>query len=255
MSTDFTDKVVVVTGASRGIGRELAGAFCQAGARVAALSRSTEDLEVTVEEAARRGGSAEAWTCDVTSPEQVEAAIDGVHDRLGPIDVLVNNAGQRQNFSRLDELEVKEWRRVTEANLSSVFYVTRSVVPRMIERGEGAVVNIASIAGPVAFARIGAYCAAKAGVIALTKVMATEWAELGIRVNAVAPGWIESPMNHELRTDPRNRDLLESIKGRTLLGRFGVAPEVAAAVLFLAGPGAAYVTGETLFVDGGWTTV
>lgn len=255
MSTDFTERVVVVTGASRGIGREIADGFAGAGAKVAAISRSSDDLAATVEQARTRGGQVEAWPCDVTQPDQIEATLEEVRSALGPIDVLVNNAGQRQDFGRLDELAVEEWRRVVEANLSSVFYVSRAAVPDMIRRGSGSIVNIASIAGPVAFERIGAYCAAKAGVTALTKVMAAEWTRFGIRVNAVAPGWIESPMNYELRTDPKSEELLESIKSRTLLGRFGLAREVAAAVLFLASPGSAYVVGATLFVDGGWTTV
>ncbi|MGH8875233.1 MAG: SDR family NAD(P)-dependent oxidoreductase [Acidimicrobiia bacterium] len=256
MRSEMAAKVVVVTGASRGIGREIACAFAEEGARVAALGRTAGDLDESVRLARERGGEADAWTCDVTDPEQVEATIDGIAAELGGLDVVVNNAGQRQNFRTIDELSIEEWRRVIEANLSSVFFVSQAAARRMLAAGGGgSIVNIASIAGPVAFPRIGAYCAAKAGVIALTKVMATEWAPQGIRVNAVAPGWIESPMNLELRTEPRNQELLESIKGRILLARFGASPEVASAAVFLAGAAATYITGETLYVDGGWTTI
>ena len=255
MDLALRDKVAVITGASRGIGREIAVAFARHGARVAALARTGHDLRRTVEMMQGGVGSHLALTCDVTSPEQVSSAMDQVRTRLGGLDVLVNNAGSRQNFSRLDELDVDDWRSAIEGNLSSVFYVSQAAVSSMIAQGSGSIVNIASIAGPVGFARIGAYTAAKAGVVALTKVMAVEWAEFGIRTNAVAPGWTESPMNQELRTEASNRDLFEEIRDQTLLKRFGVPSEIADAVLFLAGATGSYITGETLVVDGGWVTV
>ena len=255
MELALKDKVAVVTGASRGIGRGIARAFAREGARVAALARTGDDLRRTVEMMDGDAGSHLAVTCDVTIPDQVASAIDQVRDSLGGPDILVNNAGTRQNFARLDELDADEWRSTIEGNLSSVFYVSQAAAIPMIARGSGSIVNVASIAGPVAFARIGAYTAAKAGVIALTKVMAVEWAEFGIRANAVAPGWTESPMNHELRTDPSNRELFESIRDQALLKRFAVPSEVADAVLFLAGATGSYITGETLIVDGGWVAV
>ena len=255
MELGLEGKVAVVTGASRGIGRGIAQAFAYEGARVAALARTADDLERTVE--VMEGGAEThlAVTCDVTDPEQIASALGRVRSELGGLDVLVNNAGRRQNFSRLHKLDLAEWRMAIEANLSSVFYMSREAVQSMIAQGSGSIVNIASIAGPVAFARIGAYSAAKAGVIALTKVMAVEWAEFGIRTNAVAPGWTESSMNYELRTDPANRELFESIRDQTLFKRFGVPAEIASAVLFLAGDGASYITGETVTVDAGWVAV
>ena len=252
MDLGLKDKVAVVTGASRGIGRGIAQAFAEEGARVAALARTRDDLARTVEMLEGGPGTHLAVTCDVTDPEQAETALDRVRTRLGGLDVLVNNAGRRQNFSLLHNLDVGEWRMAVEANLSSVFYMSRAAVPSMIDQGTGSIVNIASIAGPVAFPRIGAYSAAKAGVIALTKVMAAEWAEFGIRANAVAPGWTESSMNYELRTDPANRELFESIRDQIVLKRFAAPSEIASAVLFLAGESGSYVTGETLIVDGGW---
>ena len=252
MDLGLKDKVVAVTGASRGIGRGIAQAFAAEGARVAALARTAEDLDQTVGMLDGGSGAHLAVTCDVTDPDQAMSALDQVRSELGGLDVLVNNAGRRQNFSRLDTLEVEEWRIAIEANLSSVFYMSRAAVPSMIEQGSGSIVNISSIAGPVAFASIGAYTAAKAGVISLTKVMAVEWAEFGIRVNSVAPGWTESSMNYELRTDPANRDLLESIRNQIVMRRFAVPSETANAVVFLAGDSASYITGETIAVDGGW---
>ena len=252
MDLGLKDKVVVVTGASRGIGRAIAQAFAAEGARVAALARTADDLARTVEMLEGEAGSHLALTCDVTDPDQAVSALDRVRSELGGLDVLVNNAGRRQNFSRLDTLELEEWRLAIEANLSSVFYMSRAAATSMIEQRAGSIVNISSIAGPVAFANIGAYSAAKAGVIALTKVMAIEWAEFGIRTNSVAPGWTESYMNYELRTDPANRELFESIRDQVVMKRFADPSETANAVLFLAGDSASYITGETIFVDGGW---
>lgn len=256
MDLGLEGKAAVVTGASRGIGREIAAAFAREGARVAALARTESDLAETVEMLEDGGAGAHlAVVCDVTDPDGVDAAVGRVLAEFGRIDVLVNNAGGRQNFARLDQLDAGEWQRALDSNLSSVFYVSKAVAQGMIAGGSGAIVNIASIAGPVGFTRIGAYTAAKAGVIALTKVMAAEWAEFGVRANAVAPGWTESPMNYELRTDPANRPLFESIRDQTLLKRFGSPSETAAAVLFLAGSTGSYITGETLAVDGGWLAV
>lgn len=250
MDLGLKDKVVAVTGASRGIGRGIAKAFAAEGARVAALARTADDLARTVD--MLEGGAHLAVTCDVTDPEQAVSALDQVRSDLGGLDILVNNAGRRQQVSRLDALDLGEWHASIEANLSSVFYMSRAAVTSMIAQGSGSIVNVASIAGPVAFAGIGAYSAAKAGVIALTRVMAVEWADSGIRTNAVAPGWTESYMNYEFRTDPANRDLLESVRDQIVMKRFAVPSETAKAVLFLAGDSASYITGETIFVDGGW---
>jgi len=255
MDTGLKDKVAVVTGASRGIGRGIAQALANEGAKVAALARTRDDLKDTIAGLDGAQDSHMAVTCDVTDPEQIASALDQVRSGLGGLDILVNNAGRRQNFNRLHNLDIDEWQMAIEANLSSVFYMSKAAVPSMIAQGGGSIVNIASIAGPVAFARIGAYSAAKAGVVALTKVMAVEWAEFGIRTNAVAPGWTESSMNYELRTDPANRELFEAIRDQTLFKRFGVPSEVASAVVFLAGDGASYITGETVTVDAGWIAV
>ena len=252
MDTRLAGKVALVTGASQGIGRAIAVAFAQEGAQVGLLARSRRGLEETLE---LIGGSGVVAPCDVTDPSAIARAVDDVVSALGGLDVVVNNAGTRQNFRRLDELSIEEWDKVIAANLSSVFYVTQAAVPHLIEQGSGAVVNVSSIAGPLGFPTIGSYSASKAGVIGVTNTMAAEWCEFGVRVNSVAPGWTSSPMNVELRTDPDNAELFETIKSKILMGRFADASEVAAAVVFLAGASASYITGQTLMVDGGWSVV
>ncbi len=252
MDTQLAGKVALVTGASQGIGRAIAMAFAQEGARVALLARNRLALDETLE---MIGGSGVVAPCDVTDPSAIARAVEDVVSALGSLDVVVNNAGTRQNFRRLDELSIEEWDRVVAANLSSVFYVTRAGVQHLIEQRSGSVVNVSSIAGPLGFPTIGSYSAAKAGVIGLTKTMAAEWSEFGVRVNSVAPGWTSSPMNLELRTDPANAELLETIRSKILLGRFADASEIAQAVVFLAGATGSYITGQTLMVDGGWGVV
>ena len=252
MDTQLAGKVALVTGASQGIGRAIAKAFADEGAQVGLLARNRKRLDETLE---MIGGSGVVAPCDVTDPPAIASAVEKVVSALGRLDVVVNNAGTRQNFRRLDELSIEEWDRVIGANLSSVFYVTRAAVQHLIEQGSGSVVNVSSIAGPLGFPTIGSYSASKAGVIGVTRTMAAEWCEFGVRVNSVAPGWTTSPMNVELRTDPGNAEVLETITSKIPMGRFADASEVAQAVVFLAGATGSYITGQTLMVDGGWGMV
>jgi len=249
----LTGKVALVTGASQGIGRATSVALAKEGAHVALLARSRLGLEVTLEMVGESNGL--VVPCDVTDPEAVTSAIEAILSEYGRLDVLVNNAGQRQRRARLDQLEAREWERVVKVNLSAVFYVTRAAAPHLIEQGAGSVVNIASIAGPFGLPRIGGYAAAKAGVIGVTKTMAAEWCEFGVRVNTVAPGFIQTPMNAPFRRAPANAGQVAAIESRVPLGRYGSPDEVAQAVVFLAGDSGSYITGETLFVDGGWSVV
>ena len=253
MDPGLTGKVALVTGASQGIGRATSVALAKEGAHVALLARSRLGLEVTLEMVGESNGL--VVPCDVTDPEAVTSAIETILSEYGRLDVLVNNAGQRQRRARLDQLEAREWERVVKVNLSAVFYVTRAAAPHLIEQGAGSVVNIASIAGPFGLPRIGGYAAAKAGVIGVTKTMAAEWCEFGVRVNTVAPGFIQTPMNAPFRRAPTNADQVAAIESRVPLGRYGSPEEVAQAVVFLASASSSYITGETLFVDGGWSVV
>ena len=253
MNTQLNDKVALVTGASQGIGRAIAMALAREGARVALMSRRRPGLEETLELIGRSNGAVVA--CDVTDQQAVASAIDDVVSEFGRLDVVVNNAGQRGRLARVEELEVEEWERIIAVNLSSVFYVSRAAGPHMISRRSGAVVNIASIAGPFGFPRLAANAAAKAGMIGLTKTMAAEWSEFGVRVNAVAPGPTATPMNAAFRSDPATADQVAAVKASVPLGRYGLPDEIAQAVVFLAGAASNFVTGHTLFVDGGWSVV
>ncbi len=254
MDTGLAGKVALVTGASQGIGRAISVALAREGAQVALLARSRPGLEETLE---MIGGSISGLVvpCNVTDAGALASAVDGAVAKLGRLDVVVNNAGQSQHRARLDQLEVSEWGRMIEVNLSSVFYVTRAAVQHLIKQRSGSVVNIASISGPLAIPRIGGYAAAKAGIIGLTRTMAAEWSEFGVRVNTVAPGFIETAMNAPFRNDPANADQVGIIKSSIPAGRYGSPEEVAQAVVFLAGDTGSYITGQTLMVDGGWGVV
>ncbi len=253
MDTRLAGKVALVTGASQGIGRAVAVALSTEGARVGLLSRGRRGLEETLGMIGPARGL--VAPCDVTDRSAVAAAVQTVMAEWGRLDVVVNNAGQRQDRARIDELALPEWERMIEVNLSSVFYVTRAAARYLIRQGGGSVVNVASISGPFGIPRIGAYAAAKAGIIGLTRTMAAEWSDFGVRVNTVAPGFIETPMNAWFRNDPANAEQVAALEASVPLRRHGYPEEVAQAVAFLAGDTGSYITGQTLFVDGGWRVV
>ncbi len=253
METQLNGKVALVTGASQGIGRAIAMGLAREGAQVALMARRRPGLEETLELIGPSNGV--VVPCDVTDQQAVESAVGSLVAQLGGLDVVVNNAGQRGRLARVEELEVSEWERIIATNLSSVFYVTRAAAPYLISQRSGSVVNIASIAGPFAFPRLAANAAAKAGMIGLTKTMAAEWSEFGVRVNAVAPGPTATSMNAPFRSDPATAEQVAAVEASVPLGRYGQPKEVAQAVVFLAGATGSYVTGHTLFVDGGWSVV
>ena len=253
MDAKLGGKVALVTGAGQGIGRAIAVALAREGARVALMSRRRPGLEETLALIGRSNGLVVPG--DVTDDQAVTSAVGRVVAHFGGLDVVVNNAGQRGRLSRVEDLEVQEWERIVAVNLSSVFYVSRAAAPHLIRQRSGSVVNIASIAGPFAFPRLAANAAAKAGMIGLTKTMAAEWSEFGVRVNAVAPGPTATPMNAPFRSDPATAQQVAAVEAAIPLGRYGLPNEVADAVVFLAGATGSFVTGHTLFVDGGWSVV
>lgn len=234
--------VAIVTGASRGIGRAIAESLAEAGARVACVAR---DLERTRAAASEMSGGAEGFACDVSDSEACAALIGSVEEALGPVGILVNNAGvTRDNV--LVRLRDEDWDAVLDTNLRGAFHMTRAAARGMMKRRDGRIVNIASVVGLTGNRGQANYAASKAGLVGFSKSVALELASRNVLVNVVAPGFIETDMTAELGPEAR-----QNLSERIPLGRIGGPGDVAAAVRFLVGPGAAYITGQVIVVDGG----
>ena len=243
-------KVVIVTGGGRGLGRAVSEGFAEAGARVVLTGRSAATVEEAAAAIVAQGGAAEGIAADVSREDDVEALCRAVVARHGRIDALVNNAGVNPWYKTAEDTSLDEWRAVVDTNLTGVFLMARAAGRVMLAQGEGAIVNVTSVAGRVGLARTTAYCAAKGGVELMTRQLALEWAKKGVRVNAVGPGYFETDLTEGLRQNPK---LAEGVTARTPMGRFGQPRELVGACLFLASPAASYITGASLAVDGGWT--
>ena len=249
-SFDIGGQVALVTGASRGIGHDLVLALAAAGARVAAgARRSTVDGESVVAEARDAGGDTAEVAIDLTDRGSIERAVEETVERFGRLDILVNNAGLGTNHDALDATE-EEWDELFAVNVRGLFFACQSAGRRMVEQRHGRIVNMASQAGLVGIPRHAAYSASKGAVIALTRVLALEWAPFGVTVNAVAPTFIRTPGTAERLDRP---EFLADVVERIPVGRVGTTTDVAGAVLYLASPAASLVTGTVLVVDGGWT--
>ncbi|SOD71812.1 hypothetical protein SAMN05892883_1280 [Jatrophihabitans sp. GAS493] len=245
-TTDLTGQVAVVTGASSGLGRHFAVVLADAGATVVAAARRLDRLE---ELAASHTGIV-AQQCDVTNSADCAALIQRATE-LGGVDILVNNAGWADPQPALEQ-PVESFRKTLDIDLTATFELSAAAARSMIPRGGGSIVNIASVLGLVAAAPItqAAYCAAKGGVISLTRQLACEWAAQGVRVNAIAPGWFPSELTDEMLATESSRRWIER---NTPMGRPGRPAELSGPLLLLAGPAGAFITGQTLAVDGGWT--
>lgn len=240
---ELNGNVAVVTGGSRGIGRAIAEALAQGGARVAVVGRDAERASAAAAELPGAGHA--GFSCDVSDETAIEQLIKAVEAQLGPIEILVNNAGVTED-NLLVRLTSEAWDRVLDTNLKSAFLLTRSAARGMMRRRSGRIINITSVVGLTGNKGQANYAASKAGLIGLTKAVAKELASRSVLCNAIAPGFIETDMTAALGEETRNA-LLEQIA----LGRLGKPEEIAAAVRFLAGPGASYITGQVLVVDGG----
>ncbi|MBD9601116.1 glucose 1-dehydrogenase [Pseudomonas sp. PDM10] len=248
--TDLADKVVIVTGGGRGLGRSIADGFAKQGATVILVGRNLEQLNIAASEILEAGGKAAAFVADIADEDSVSTLSKSVYETYGKIDVLVNNAGINPWYKSAEKTTLQEWRQILDVNLTGVFLTCKHVGQFMLDAGQGSIINITSVAGRVGLAKTTAYCAAKGGVEMLTRQLALEWAPKGIRVNAVAPGYFATDLTEGLRTHPV---LGRRVLDRTPMGRFGEPQEIVGASLFLASSAAAYVTGHSMAVDGGWT--
>jgi 2-deoxy-D-gluconate 3-dehydrogenase len=242
-------RVALITGASRGIGYGLARALAEVGATVIAAARDRQALAGLVATIRADGGSAEALTLDVRDAAGVRAAFEGVAERHGTLDVLVNNAGLGFNHAALDVTEA-DWDEMMDVNLRGLFFCCQAAGRIMLEQRRGAIVNMSSQASLVGIRDHAVYCAGKGGVNQLTRVLALEWSARGVTVNAVAPTFIRTPGTAERLDDPA---YLAGVLDRIPIGRVGGIADVAGAVIYLASDAGALVTGSVLPVDGGWT--
>ncbi len=242
-------RVALVTGAGRGIGHDVALALAGAGSAVGAAARDPAAVADLVGEIEAGGGRALAVPLDVRDLGQIDAAMDRVRSHFGGLHILVNNAGLGDNAPALEVTEA-DWDEMTDVNLKGLFFCCQAAGRIMVEQGEGRIINMSSQAGLVGIRDHAVYSASKGGVNMLTKVLALEWSHRGVTVNAIAPTFIYTPGTAERLDDPA---YLEGVLDRLPIGRVGTTTDVAAAVIYLASPAGAMVTGSVLVVDGGWT--
>jgi NAD(P)-dependent dehydrogenase (short-subunit alcohol dehydrogenase family) len=246
---EFSGKVALVTGAGGGIGEAIAITFAQKGASVIVSDIEVENGQQVVEKIQQAGGKAVFIKADVSDPESVENLVADAVDAFGRLDYAVNNAGIGGAQAKTGKYGLEDWQQVIDINLNGVFYCMRYQIPAMLAGEGGAIVNISSILGTDAFEKTSAYTASKHGVVGLTKTAALEYAQDGIRVNSVAPAFIETPMV----TDGFDDEALKGIMALHAMGRLGKPQEVADLVVFLCSDKASFMTGGYYLVDGGYT--
>ena len=245
---DVSGKVVLITGAGSGLGEGYALAFGEAGATVICAGRNRGRLENTVGQITENGGTARAYTVDVTDLDSIKALVAAVTADWGRIDVLVNNAGY-ENIQPFMEVTPQVYDDIMNVNMKGVFFVAQEVAKVMKGQGGGKIINIGSLGSFIGLAESSVYCSTKGGVVQLTKTMAIELGPYNIQVNCLAPGYFVTPMTQPFYDDPRHREWIES---RIPLHQWGTTLDLAGPALFLASAASNYVTGETIKVDGGW---
>ncbi len=247
----LTDKVAIVTGGGRGIGRAIAIGFARAGADVVVAARTATEIQDTAAKVRAEGRKALAVPTDVQDVDQVAHLLNKTLDSFSRVDILVNNAGSTYPIRALD-LSADAWQGQLKENLSSVFICSRIVGEAMVKQRSGNIINMSSVAGLGPYPSLAHYAAAKAGIISLTKTLAVEWAQYNIRVNVLAPGFLMSPLTS--KTALESSPLRQSQLKRIPLGRFGKPEDVVGVTIFLASDASAYITGETIVANGGLTT-
>jgi NAD(P)-dependent dehydrogenase (short-subunit alcohol dehydrogenase family) len=249
MPSTLKGRIALVTGASRGLGKAMALALGQAGARLALVARDQAKLEETAAEAAKAGMDVAVFSADVAQEPHVEALRKQVQERYGQIDILINNAGTNIRKS-VEEYSLAEWNTVIGTNMTSVFLMCHHFIPLMKGRGYGRIINLASMMGHVSLPGRAAYSATKAGLIGFTKALAQELAPENISVTAISPGPFATEMNLPLTTNP---ELNQQFVSRIPLGRWGKVEEVGSLAVYLCSDAAAFITGTDILIDGGWT--
>lgn len=242
---DIEDRIALVTGSSQGIGFALAGGLADQGARVVLNGRDEGKLR----EAAGSIAGAKTSCFDVTDAGAVDAAVAAIEEEIGPISILINNAGM-QFRTPLEDYPRNKWEQLLATNISSAFYVGQAVARRMIPRGRGNIINVASVQSELARQGIAPYTTTKGAIKSLTRGMCTDWAQYGLHVNAIAPGYFKTPLNQALVDNPEFSSWLEK---RTPARRWGDVKELVGAAIFLASDASSFVNGHTLYVDGGIT--
>jgi NAD(P)-dependent dehydrogenase (short-subunit alcohol dehydrogenase family) len=245
----LTGKCCIVTGGGSGIGRAISLGFVREGAAVVVADREGAKAEGVAVEAGGNGGRAVPVKADVTRPDDVDRMVDISLHEFGRIDVLINNAGIGK-LGSVTELSEQEWDEVLAINLKGPFLCSRKIIPQMLQIGSGSIVNVASVTGIVASPGRAAYCASKAGLIMLTKAMALDYAANGIRVNAICPGVIVTPMTESSLENPSVR---KEKLDKTPMGKLGIPADIVPAAIYLASEESGFMTGHALVVDGGWS--
>lgn len=246
---DLSGRVAMVTGATRGLGESAAMALAKAGADVAVCGRNQDDLDRVSRAIGDLGRQCQGFSLDVLNKAKVQATVAEIMERFGRIDILVNNAGVN-NRQPVLEFPEEAWDLIIDTNLKGYFLVAQAVAPQMISRGYGKLINMSSILGTVGLPGQVAYASSKGGVDQMTKVMALEWAKLGVRVNAIGPTYFETDLVKPLRNDPERFNFINE---RTPMGRWGYPHELEGLVIFLASQASDFITGQTIYIDGGWT--
>jgi len=244
---DLSGKVCIITGAGRGIGRGIAEGLARYGARVELAGRTAETLGHAADAIGTR---ARIHVADVAKEADVLALRDAVMARHGRIDALVNNAGINPIFRGIERISLQDWQSIIEINLTGTFLCCKHLGAVMVEQGAGSIINISSVGGHVGLLRSVPYCASKGGVEMLTKALALDWAKRGVRVNTLAPGWVDTDLTHGLlEHDVHGKRLLD----HTPMGRFATPGDMVGAAVFLVSDASTYMTGQSLLIDGGWT--